>query len=535
MFIASTVQVLYDGNDITDHVKPSGARFEMLMGAAPGSADITVVDRDRTMEFVTGRELIVKVDGQAMWGGYITSVSRTYAFPVVDTSDLDEVSQRLWVIRAVDFNILFDKRVLRNPVDYLHQLPNFTGDTWDGELIREALTASKYYDIPSGFDVTTEVDDVEYPFDPEIPGVNPGGDASRVGAWPEQGSQMRQLFKEFTSISGAVYYFTADKKLFYKALEEVEARWGFSDDPNHATVTGSSGYQDATIGFREIDASEDGSVIVNDALIWGGSEWSGTGQTVFARDTNTDSVTAHGRWQVGEVHFGEDYFLLQSGVDARARAIVRGEPGANAAGVEKGLLFPQWNVTLTWFAHDVPRIAGAPDHLKAGDIVHIELKTFGPEGTPLDLLLPLRSLSIEFAATKPPDGAYSPTADTIAYPMFRGTFSLQPGDPYTLWRHLMGLRSAPRQFAVSVVDGSAEAPYGSIFSGSPEPVTDGSTVIFNLPDSRGYIAGTTDVYVDGRILRRGTDYTESDPEEGEITLVTAPDSSSWIWIVCRTT
>jgi hypothetical protein len=526
--IASSVEILYDGTDITQHVMASTARFDMLMGAAPGSCEMTVVDRDRTLSFTTGKELFLKVDGQYMWGGYVTSVTRKFAFPVVDTSI--DVSQRLWVIRGVDFNILFDKRVLRNPANYLAQLPNFTGDTFDGELIEEALTSSKYFDIPSGFDVTAEVDNVAYPFDPEIPGVNAGGDPSRIGAWPQQGTPMRKFFQELVSISGAVYYFAADKKLHYKALEDVEARWGFSDDPNNLGITSDPGYQAATIGFREIDANEDGSVIVNDALIWGGSEWSGTGGTVFARETNTDSIADHGRWQIAETHFGEDGYLLESGVTARARAIVRGEPGAAADGVEKGLLFPQWNITLTWFAHDVPRIGTAPDHLKAGDIVHIILETFAP----YDQFLPLRSLSISFAALTPPVGSYD-AADKISYPQFRGSFSLQPGDPYTLWRFLMARGAATNQAAIAVVSGSDPAPFGALFSGEPTPVTDGVETVFNLPDDRGYIAGTMDLYIDGLLLRRGIDYTESDPENGEITLVSAPADTSWLWMVCRTT
>ena len=523
--IPSTVEILYDGDDITSHVMFSSAHFDMLMGGAPGTCEMTVVDRDQVMSFVTGKEIQLIIDGEYMWGGYLTSVTRKFAFPVVDTTDVPEVSQRLWVLRGVDYNILFDKRVFRNPSDYLHQPPNFGGDEYDGALIREALTANKYYDF-SGFDVTSEVDDVMWPFDPEIPGENTGGDPTRVGAWPEQGSPLRRLFADFIRTSGAVYYINADKVLYYKALEDVEARWGFSDDPNNAGITGATGYQNATIGYREIDASEDGSVIVNDALIWGGSEWSGSGQTVFARETNTDSVDTHGRWQMAETHFGELGFGIQSGVTARARAIVRGEPGADADGVLKGLRFPQWNINLTWFAHDVPRIGVAHDHLRAGDIVHILIDTFAEEQ-----ILPLRSLSISFAALTEPDGTFTPD-DEIAYVVFRGTFSLQASDPYTLWRFLSGRRATTN--AVSTVDGSNPAPYGSIFSDEPEPATDGSTLVFDLPDDRGYIAGTTDVYVDGLLLRRGIDYTESDPDNGEITLVEPPESTSWVWIVCRT-
>jgi hypothetical protein len=213
----STVEVIYDETDITAHVMPVSAHLEMLMNAVPGQFELTIVDRQRTLNFVTGKELVVKVDGVALFGGYVTSVTRKFAFPVVRTDDLSKVTQRLWVLRGVDYNILFDKRVLRNPTDYLHSLPNFDSSTYDGALLREALTASKYFDVPSGFDVTTEIDDVSSPF--------LRGSTAAEGAWPQQGTRMRELFEDMSRFSGAVFYIGADKVFRYKALEDVEARW----------------------------------------------------------------------------------------------------------------------------------------------------------------------------------------------------------------------------------------------------------------------------------------------------------------------
>jgi hypothetical protein len=87
---------------------------------------------------------------------------------------------------------------------------------------------------------------------------------------------------------------------------------------------------------------------------------------------------------------------------------------------------------------------------------------------------------------------------------------------------------------ISTVDGTNPAPYGSRLAIEPLPATDSTTTVFHLPDDRAYIAGTTEVYLTGSILRRGVDYTESDPNNGEITLVSPPDGSDWLWVVCRT-
>lgn len=531
MPLPSGVAITVGGVDITSSVMPALTKFGTQFNAQPGICEIAVSDKAQVHDFTTGDEIGLALDGVELWGGYVTGITRRFAFPVVDTVNraASAVKERQWVLRGVDFNTLWDKRVLRNPADYLHHLPNFPRTTFDGALIREAFTDSKYFDIEPEFDVTTEVDDVVRPFDPENESI--AGD----GAWIQQGSTARAFMEDLAQFSGAVYYFGPDKKLYHKALEDSVARWGFSDVPNNDAITSDPGYQDVTIGFREGEFSEDGgpSTMVNDALIWGGSEWAGSGQTVFARETDEISVGDHGRWQHPEVHFGETGYKLQSGVDARANVIVNGAPGSVGGDAGRGLRFPQPSVSLTWFAHRIPRLAGVPDFLRAGQLVHIDLHTFGNGGVAREYLLPLRGLDITFP--NQPSENNSPE-NPKTWVQFRGSFGLQLSDPYTLWRYLLGQRNAgdrPRQIAS--VDGSNPAPYGALLSVAPSPSPDGSTTLFDLPDDRGYISGTTEVYVDGLRLRLGVDYTESDPNEGEITLAVAPSGSSWIWVICRVT
>jgi hypothetical protein len=371
------------------------------------------------------------------------------------------------------------------------------------------------------FDVETEVDDLVAPY--------LLGSAADDGAWDQQGTTLRDFINKFSLLSGAVYYFASDKKLRYKALEDVESRWGFSDRPNRDVVDASPvEYQGATYGFREGTVVRGGDTLVNDAFIWGGSEFSGDGATVFARETNTTSIADHLRMQMAEVHFGEEGFRLQSGVEARADVIVNGGiiteilPGS----FNPGLAFEQWQVTLSWMSMDVPRIAGVPDHLKAGDLVTFVFYAFGAdEDTPLILTLPLRSLSMSFVALE---------ENGDAHVKYTGRFGLQLNDPHTLWRYL--LREQRRiESVVAVTDGSSPAPYGAYFAGAPVELPDGFTEIFNLPGGIGYIGGTTEVYVSGLLKRRGTEYTESNPIAGEITFVAPlPEGTDWMWIVCRT-
>jgi hypothetical protein len=68
-----------------------------------------------------------------------------------------------------------------------------------------------------------------------------------------------------------------------------------------------------------------------------------------------------------------------------------------------------------------------------------------------------------------------------------------------------------------------------------DPLPDGSTTVFNLPNGIGYIIGTQQVILDGLFQRPGYEYTPSDPPTGEITMASPPATGSRLWMACRTT
>ena len=512
----STVVIKYDGTDITTDVLFSSARFECQQNAVPGTWEFTVKDVAHTYSFVTGKEIELTIDGVKMVGGFLLQVGRGYPFSAMDTTTVDPGdTTRYWRLRGVDYNVLFDKRVLRNTTDYLHQIPNFTGDKMDGELIKQLC--ADYLDVTE-LDTVTFVDDIRPPF-------NGTPDATKQGAWLQQGSMWRKQMMDFTQFTGALFYIDANKNLHHHAIEDTVMRWGFSDTPNKAPITASPAtYQGSTIGPREINAVESGEHMVNDALVWGGSQWAGSGGTVFARETDAVSIAAHGRWQLAEVHFGEEGYKLQEGVNVRADIIVNGPPGAVAADQNRGLRYPQWTFGFAWFAHQVPTISGIPDHILPGYLSTITMETFEDGVNPLVQLLPLRSMVITF-----------PDLDTTGkgYVRFDGQFGLQPDDPFTLWRFLLKNRQRIINPVLTVVDNSSTATlYGAIGHFTPDPTPNGTVTVFTVPF--GYIAGTTNVYIDGLIQTPVTDYTESDPIAGEVTFVSAPTTGQVIQVVCRT-
>lgn len=504
---ASTIVIRYNGTDITSSCIFSRTSFESLAAAQPGTCEITVKDPNQTMSFVTGKSLSLTVDGTPLWTGYLTSVTRTFAFPVVDTTTPANVDTRLWTLRGVDLNILFDKRIVHNSANHTQGLPFFDVTRYDGDLISNVLTG--YLDISGdSLDTSTYVDDVLKPGDPFNDGL------TGTAAWPyDQGTPWRDNMSFLALFSGAVYYIDASRNLHYHAYETVDAAWGFSDVPDGTT----------TIGFRDLDLVEDGSVIVNDAMIWGGSEWADDGTIVFAREENATSISEHGRWQTAETHFGQAHFKLQSGVDARAAVIVNGAPGAVVGTLPgRGLRFPQYDLSLSWFSTDVP----SAQHLKCGDIVTTNLYVMGSGGSPLVLALPLRRIRMSFPTL---DGG---TGD--AYIRFDGSMSLQLSDPKGLWTYLRSTQRSRERTATLVgtaTDTSTTASYGTLFSGNFNASPDGSTTAFSI--NFPYIAGTTQVYVDGLLIIPGVDYTESSPTSGQITFSSAPSAAAGLWMICR--
>lgn len=527
----SDVVITYNGTDITSYVLFQSCSFEVQFSAIAGSFEITLKDEARALgPFVTGKEVTLSVDGTLMFGGYVMQVGRKFAFPVDSIRDgVQGVKTRQWVLRGVDYNILFDKRVLRRGTadsgpGFLKQLPGWYNDDMAGWIIREWLPS---YIDHTGFDLSTDVDDVDY--------VIPWSHKHKQVAAMQQGTPWRKVMEDLTQFTGAIWYLQPNKRLFHKAIESSQSKWGFSDVPNRLPISaGGSTWQGATYGFRELDATEDGSYIVNDALIWGGSEWAGeSGGTVFARRQNDDSIAKHHRWQLGETHFGEDGYGIQAGVDTRAEVIVEGTKSGRED-QQYGFRYPQWQFRFAWFGHDVPMIGGVRQHLTPGQVATIVLYTFGSDiAHPLIQLLPLRQMRISFPALDPSGDGYI---------RFDGFFGLQPTDPWTLWRYLLKARNkTSRQTIAATSNNSEYAPYGSIGSFRPAESPDGSRTSFSIyitvegvATSLGYIAGTTSVYVNGLLQRVNYDYSESDPENGVITFVSPPGSASWILIKCRT-
>lgn len=496
----SFIVIQQNGVDITSRVEFASASFEAQMGAVPGEFEFDVKDEDQSFSAVTGDEITMDLDGVRLFGGYVMQASLKHHFPADDTVTIapGDNPNRLWTLRGVDYNILLDKRILRD-LSNLLKIPDPIGPApiYDSDVLPTLL--STYFDAA---DISTANATPVFQYTAAT------GDPR--GYQPlAQGTTLRASI-ESLAIWGAIYYIDALKNLQFGTAETTEALWGFSDTPDNGVIPDDFSTKPLH-GARDIEVIEDGSLIINDAFVWGGSEWAGNGTTVVGHVTNPTSVADHGLWQYAETHFGETGFKIQAGVDARANVIVTDNvAGTDPGGVTRGYVRPQYSVKLTWFERNVPFVPMdvLRAYFKPGALVPFEFNTLG-----ISLTLPMRQIRITFPGLNP---------DGSPVPQFDGLASLQLSDPYYLWQYL--LRKHPTTQLISSGTGGS-LPYGSKVFLTPDPAMDGVETVFTIPIS--YISGTTEVYIDGQRFF-SPDYTETDPEAGEITFATAPTGTTLV-------
>lgn len=540
----SDILITYNGIDVTGDVLFEDATFEMQMNAVPGTCSFRVLDVNQTYSFVTGKEIRLFVDGVPMWGGYLRRINMTYPFPADDTSNPATYRKRIWQLEGADYNILLDNLILRKTSNYASHMPNEAGyakDTMDGWALWKMLAT--FSDFPSGFDITaTRGDAVNID---DVTTVLPDTSTSTFH-YVQQGTKLRQQFDELAKMAGAVFYIGAEKSVHYHAYEGVQKRWGFSDNPNRVALTASPvSYQNSDWAFHEVTGEEDGTLITNDAIIWGGSPLGSDGTVIVARyQDEVDALTStastyiqhgsvvagssidlHNRWQTGEVHSSGAGYGVLKGVKARANTILNGPPGASGSGLLKGLRYPQWTFHFSWWAHNVPKVSGNHDHIRAGDILKVSLGVFGVEQ-----FVPCRTVRVSFPELDPAGRPYV---------LMAGDFSLSYTDPIAMWKGVMGAAAAGGTSTTSqavatntYTDTSTVTIYGGTGVFTPVESPDGVRVVFTLPNGIGYITGSLEVFLNGLIQRSGIDFNET--TSGTFTFTSAPVSTDTVQIECRT-
>lgn len=525
MTTRSSITITYDATDITSDVIFQSASFEQNAGAVPGQFSFRVKDINRTHSFTPGKEITVTLDGKKLFGGILMIVNRTFAMNVVDTSTISEVQERVWDLSGADYNIWLDRLVLHNPAEYTKaiRVDNGTGKRmFDGEIIRD--TMANYFDVPAGMDLTSEVDDIR----------RLGNRHNKKFVYPTQGATWRDVLESMRVLTGATYYIDADKKLHWHPVGKTQHPWGLTDKPENYLST-------QMIPCREVRVAQDGGGMVTDALVWSGNQIyadsdayqpDGGGlfftrfpeppanrKTVDGEEIWTaaeeqkaiDAQNTWGRWQRAEQHFGQGNSQETGAV--RAFEMVNG-PRGTIRGVEGGLSTPLWDISASWFGHDVP----AGDHMPAGHLANLIFHGLGDDSKPLVRFLPLRHTSISF-----PTIPENPVGNET-YVKFTGRFGINYSDHRKLWKALKGGKRpvsisaaatavASRFTEVEQNDPNSPAPATGAFGQLPADPNPGNTV---WSTDTAYITGTLRVYLNGLYQRPGLEYFESDPGQGEI-------------------
>jgi hypothetical protein len=536
MVASSTISIKYDDTEISQYVIYKTASFEMNANANPGRFSFMVKDTTRSLTFQPGKEVTLTIDGKKLFGGYVFIVKRMFAFPVVDTTTIAEVDARQWYLSGSDYNILFDKLVLNNPDDYTKAL--VADRDYDDLLIKNEL--SKYVDVPAGFDWTSRVQRIKKV-----------GTSKYGYGFPTQGTKFREAMEDFRKRTGATYFIDAELRLNFHAVAQSTNPWGLCD---RGGVTN-------FIGARDITASHDGTEMVTDALVWTGNEVYADSESYqpeggglfFSRfpdpPANTEVVDGTevwtaaeeqrgidrqnewGRWQYAEHNFGEG-----NAPDLgawRAKHIVIGPAGAGGPEQEiGGLGQPLWDIQMTWFGHDVP----GGNHIPAGYLTNLILYALGESETnPLVQYLPMRHCTVTFPVR--------PEIPSETYVMFQGSFGIEYSDHRKLWEAMRkGRRQTKNNLPDVVATQTATSRYTEFDAATPnvEPqyfsymklrATRQSPSVYTV--GKAYITGTTDVYVNGLQYALNVNYTESNPDTGEITFNFDLETTDQVYVESR--
>lgn len=212
-------RITVGGVDITEHVVFETAEFTARVNGAVGECTVEVLDRDHSLTFRFGQEILFYIDGIVRWGGWLMQPRRTFPFPV---STVDR--PRIWTLRGVDWNVLFDRRIVH---DSSHPAKKWTfpAGTSDATILNEALD---YADI-DGF--TRDVSHV-------AAGILdiPGSTAKYGGEAMAGGYTLRDVFAGVSRNTAGIYYITPDKVITYCDSDRVTSQYVLTDSPGSSAV-----------------------------------------------------------------------------------------------------------------------------------------------------------------------------------------------------------------------------------------------------------------------------------------------------------
>lgn len=315
----SDIVITYDGTDITDDVRLSSASFTYQVNGSPGTMSIEVKDPEHTYVFEAGKELTLDIDGERFWGGYVTQAALRYPLPVMDSVNPSTVA-RFWALAGVDYNILFQKRIVYDPADPAGHIDfHYAVGTYDDTIINDIF--DNFLDLDDDGLSRSGVTRVAV-VTVDIPGVTSGKGTLLKGksSVANAGYTWKQAMDIISRATGAVYYIDP-----YKVLHYVDV-----DTPNADRILTDLPQTPVHLGLQSYRLLNDGTKLVNDMMVWGAA----TKPIVFAREEDAASIAEHGRWQQGLFTTG---IMNQATADLVAESYVEGTPQSQRGGKDDAI------------------------------------------------------------------------------------------------------------------------------------------------------------------------------------------------------
>ncbi len=296
----SVVVITVDGEDVTTRVLFSAARFVSQVNGVAGEAFLQIRDDAGTYSATVGAPVVLTIDSEVKWRGFLAQWTRGYVFPALNVTDFGLT--RFFNATCTDINILLVKRIVFDQATPTNiKAPLLPAHTADTTALTELF--DDWLDLTGdGIDTSTFVENV--------------GDTT----WTQEGRAWEgsdtwgQAVASIANLPAAIYYISPTATggdFVYTDVDTPNAPFGLSDQPNGTT----------TRGYREMEILLDGTGLANDVMCWGIGYGSQT--PVFVRDEDAASQAEHGLWQLGQVTFG---VYLQSTIDRIAESIIDGSP-----------------------------------------------------------------------------------------------------------------------------------------------------------------------------------------------------------------
>lgn len=341
------VSILYDP------VMYEKAHFESQVNGVAGSCTFRVRDDDFSHSFTEGQEIVLTINNQTAWRGFITAIKRVYAFDAINVDQSGPT--RFFDIEGADINTLLTKRIVFDQADGAHvEAPLLAPYTPDLTAIQELF--ADWLDLTGdGLDTTTLVQNVA------------DTTWSQEGRAWEGSDTWAQAMQSIASLPAAIYYINPDKKFVYTDVDTANAPFKLSDQPDGVT----------SFGYSNMEILKDGTSLANDVMCWGIGYGSQT--PVFERVEDATSQAAHGLWQLGQTTFG---VYKQDTITRIADSIVYGSPQS-----KRGAKDDRISVQCVTYQNG----------LRVGEKVDFTSNVFG-----FNDVIPIRKMEIDFPTPDQP-------------------------------------------------------------------------------------------------------------------------------------